>query len=328
MGNTYFITGINGFLGRTIAETLLRNGHEVYGLRMPGDKKNLIEGVTYYLGDVSKSYTLTPFARTAADKEAILIHCAGLVSIASENPELWKVNVDGTRNIVNLCEKYHIYKLVYVSSVHAIPERKWGETIKETSQFSAALVERAYGKSKAEATLYVKQAARHGLPASIVHPSGIIGPGDCSGSYMTELLRFCTQHGMPFAVGGGYDFVDVRDVADGIIRCADEETSGESYILSNEYITVKRMLDTLSEYTGKRKTWGSVPLRWVERFAPICEKIFSVLGLPDLITPYSIYTLGSNGHFSHEKAERRLGYKPRPIEETLADIVEWIKEKK
>lgn len=264
-------------------------------MRLPGDNNNLIDHVTYYVGDVSKNYTLTAFMKAAAEKEAVLLHCAGLVSIASENPKLWKVNVDGTRNIVELSEKYHIRKLVYVSSVHAIPEKSQGEIIDETNRFSASLVQGAYGKSKAEATLYVKKAMQCGLPASIVHPSGIIGPGDCSGSYMTELMRFCIRHRMPLAVDGGYDFVDVRDVADGIIRCAEEDAVGESYILSNEYITIKRMFDTLSEYTGRGKTWGNIPLKWVKGVTPICEKVFPVLGLPDLITPYSIYTLGSAG---------------------------------
>lgn len=325
MGNTYFITGINGFLGRTLASTLLESGNEVHGLRLPGDKSNLIDGVTYYLGDVGKIYSLMRFMRTAASKEAVLIHCAGRVSIASEDPMLWKVNVDGTRNIVDLCEKYGIRKLIYISSVHAIAELSNGEMIKETNRFSASLVRGAYGKSKAEATCYVKKAIQHGMHASIIHPSGIIGPEDYSGGYMTELIRFYLRHGLPLAVEGGYDFVDVRDVAEGIIRCAELNEYGEDYILSNEYISVKRMFDILANITGKRKVWGSIPLSWMERVAPLCEKTFPHLGIPELVTPYSVYTLGSNGHFSHEKANDRLGYHPRPIEETLTDVVKWIK---
>ena len=167
--------------------------------------------------------------------------------------------------------------------------------------FMTTLVKGAYGKSKAETTLYVEKARQHGFPVSVVHPSGIIGPGDYSGGYMTELMRFSIHHGMPLAVEGGYDFVDVRDVADGIIRCADEEMSGENYILSNEYITVKHLLDILSKQLGKRKPYGSVPLKWMEIIAPFCEKMFPVLKLPELITPYSIYTLGSNGHRGYGK---------------------------
>lgn len=102
MKQRYFITGITGFLGKTVAELLLKAGSEVYGLRLPGDKSRLLDGVTYYLGDVTKIYTLYPFMEAAAEKGAVLIHCAGLVSIASENPNLWKVNVDGTRNIVDM----------------------------------------------------------------------------------------------------------------------------------------------------------------------------------------------------------------------------------
>lgn len=325
MGNTYFITGINGFLGRTIAKQLLKEGNEVAGLRLPGDKDSLLEKVTYYIGDVSKRYTLSKFIKAASEKHAVIIHCAGLVSIATEHPKLWSVNVDGTRNIVDLCEEYHIAKLICVSSVHAIPEYSAGTLIKETDHFSAALVHGAYGKSKAEAAAYVLQAMKRGLAAVMVHPSGIIGPGDTGKSYMTQLIRFYVRHGLPVAVQGGYDFVDVRDVADGIIRCAKSDTYGECYLLSNEYISVRRLFDALSHITGRKKVWGNIPLGCVRPFAPLCEKLSGSFRMPALVTPYSIYTLGSNAEFSHEKADRLLGYHTRPLEETLEDMAAWIK---
>ena len=320
----YFITGINGFLGRTLAKRLLDAACEVYGLRLPTDKQRPLDKVIYYEGDVTKPRTLVPFVKAAAKKGAVLIHCAGIVSIAAQNPALWRVNVDGTRNLIDQCEKQQVKKIIYVSSVHAIPEKPNGEVIRETERFSASLVKGIYGKSKAEATAFVKNAARHGLPVTIVHPSGIIGPEDSSGSYMTDLFRFYVRHRIPLAIDGGYDFVDVRDVAEGILKCAQQAARGESYILSNEYITVGRIFDTLSRLTGKSKTWGSLPLHWIRPLAPCCEKILPLLGLPKLITPYSLYTLGSNGNFSHEKATKELGYQPRPLEETMADIVRWL----
>lgn len=326
MEKHYFITGVNGFLGRTLARRLLENGHHVSGLRLPGDKFSLIEGVDYYLGDVSKVYTLVKFMRSAAEKEAVVIHCAGLVSVQEDADRLWKVNVDGTRNIVDLCEKHQIPKLIYVSSVHALPEGEKGETIKETNCFSASRARGAYGKSKAEATAYVKKAAERGLPAAIVHPSGLIGPGDYSGGYMTELIRFYIKHPLPVAVTGGYDFVDVRDVAEGIIRCAETGAAGQSYILSNEYVSIRRMFELLSKMTGNRKPWGSLPVAWLKSFGEVCGRTAQWLELPGLITPYSLETLESNGNFSHEKAEHELGYRTRPLEETLADTIQWIKE--
>lgn len=327
MEKVYLITGATGFLGREVARQLATRQEKVIGLRLPGDKAHLLPEVEYVMGDITKPYSLKNFFGQAEGKEAVLIHCAGLVTVASKEESVWSVNVDGTRNIVDLCEQYHISKLVYVSSVHAIEEKEKGQAISETEQFSASKVEGIYGKSKAEATAYALKAAERGLPVSIVHPSGIIGPGDISGGYMTETIRAYLKGCFPYAVEGGYDFVDVRDVAVGIIQCAQKGRSGETYILSNEYITVRRMFDILSSITGKRKVYGTVPLPVLRWAAPFCEKAEKALGMPLLVTPYSAYTLGSNGNFCHEKAEKELGYTVRPVEETLADIVSWIEKK-
>lgn len=122
--------------------------------------------------------------------------------------------------------------------------------------------------------------------------------------------------------------MDVRDMADGIIRCTERGKCGEAYILSNKYITVKRMFDIFGRVSGKRKIWGTVPLKVVRWVSPLCEKVENAIGIPLLATPYSTYTLGSNGDFSHEKAEKELGYLARPIEETLADVAFWIQKGK
>lgn len=327
MEKVYLVTGATGFLGREVAKQLTAQQKKVIGLRLPGDKAHLLPGVEYIIGDITKPYSLKKFFEQSEGKETVLIHCAGLVSVVSEEDRIWNVNVDGTRNIVDLCEQHRISKLLYVSSVHAIEEREKGQAISETKQFSASWVKGVYGKSKAEATAYVQKASERGLYALTVHPSGMIGPEDYSGGYMTETIKAYLKGYFPCAVEGGYDFVDVRDVADGIIKCTEKGKSGETYILSNEYITVRRMFDILGRMSGKRKVWGTVPLKAVRWVSPLCEKVEKVMGMPMLVTPYSIYTLGSNGNFSHKKAEKELGYSARPVEETLADMVLWLQKR-
>lgn len=325
MEEIYLITGATGFLGRTTARELALQGKKVIGLRLPGDKEHLLPEIEYQLGDITKPYTLEKFFQQAEGKDAVVIHCAGMVTIASQENQVWNVNVDGTRNIVDLCERYHIPKLVYVSSVHAIQESEKGQPICEAEKFSASLVKGIYGQSKAEATAYVIKAAERGLNAMVVHPSGIIGPEDYSGGYMTETIRAYLKGYFPCSIEGGYDFVDVRDVADGIIKCAQKGKCGETYILSGEYITVKEMFDVLSRIAGKKKVHGEIPLKALRWFSPLCERVAKALGNSLLVTPYSVYTLGSNGYFSHEKAQKGLGYSVRPIEETLADVVMWLR---
>lgn len=324
METVYLITGVTGFLGNTVAAKLAEQGQTVVGLRLPGDKSAELPGIEYVDGDVSKIDTLSPFFDHAAGRRAIVIHCAGIVSIASRDDRLWKVNVTGTKNVTDLCQKYQVEKMVYVSSVHAIEEKPPGQVITEAEEFSPDRVKGAYGKSKAEATEYVRRAAQNGLNAMIVHPSGIIGPGDRSGGYMTAMFRAYLKGRFPVAIQGGYDFVDVRDVADGILQCAEKGKPRESYILSNAYITVREMFDILSEISGRKKPFGTLSIKAVRLLAPALERLQRLSGSPPLVTPYSIDTLGSNGNFSHAKAARELGYTLRPIRETLTDIVTWL----
>ncbi|MCD8107227.1 MAG: NAD-dependent epimerase/dehydratase family protein [Oscillospiraceae bacterium] len=328
MEYVYIITGITGFLGRTVAKKLLLEKKTVIGLKLPGDNSELIPGVTYASGDVTKPETLEQLAVLANGRRIVFIHCAAVISIQSKTLNMHDVNVGGVKNILAFCRKYDGSRLIHVSSVHAIPESPKGTVMTETKDFSPELVVGNYAKTKAEATALVLQAASEGLNASVVHPSGIIGPDDTTGGYLTETIRAFVNGKFPCAVTGGYDFVDVRDVADGVISCIENGRPGENYILSGRFITIKELFRILSDISGRKAPKLTAPLWLVRLISPIAERIERATGSPILITPYSTYTLGSNGLFSHDKASRELGYNPRPIEETLRETVEWIKNRR
>lgn len=325
MEELYLVTGATGFLGHFIVEKLKSQGKQVVALRLPGDKAHLSEGITYELGDITKSYTLKKFFERAKDRKSILIHCAGRMRMdTSGQDQLWQVNVDGTRNIVDLCEQYGIDRLVYVSSVRAIPGQEKGQVIKEPEQCSASFVKGVYGKSKAEASAYVKKAADRGMDAVIVYPSSMVGPEDYSRSCMTEVICAYMKGHFSAAVRGGYNFADVRDVADGVIACAERGQQGEGYILSGEYITGKELFEVLGRITGKKMRHHNILLSTVKWASPIYEKLGRKMQLPLFITPYSLYTLDINENFNCEKAVEELGYCHKPIAETLADTVMWL----
>ncbi len=128
------------------------------------------------------------------DDNLIVINAAGVVSISSKYSQVMHdVNVTGTQNIVDMALKHKIRKLVYVSSVHAIPELPKNETIIETLNFDPDLVKGEYSKSKAIATKIVLDSVKKGLDAVVVHPSGIIGPGDYAGGHTTQLVKDCAN---------------------------------------------------------------------------------------------------------------------------------------
>lgn len=335
----YSVTGAAGHLGSCIVSELLKQGHTVRGFILPSEAEKVhifSPKLTYMTGDICKPETLECLflsenaenAETTSD--IIVIHCAGLISIyGGKTPAVYEVNVGGTKNIVDACRRHHVKRLVYVSSVHAIPVRPEHAVISEIRSFSPKQVVGCYAKTKAEATRYVLSAAHHGLEAVVVHPSGIIGPlelsaGRPSGSLLHMIFDY-VRKGMPVAVRGGYDFVDVRDVASGVINAAQNGKSGECYILSNRFISLKELFGELSAATGQKIPRCYLPV-WIARCAaPFAQLHYKCWKKTPVFTPYAIYTLTSNGNFSHEKASRELNYQPRPLRQTIRDMIAPMK---
>ena len=231
----YIVTGANGFLGNNIIRKLEGEDCEIRALVLPGDKLHSLEGLrcTLYEGDVTKNETLSDIFTVPGEADVTVIHCAAIVTVKSKfNPKVQEVNVNGTLNVAERALAIGA-RLVYVSSVHAIPERGQ-KIIAETKEFDPALVEGQYAKTKATAAnALLKMVNDRGLDCVIVHPSGMLGPYDFGHSHLTQLvLDFCNGK-LTACVKGGYDFADVRDVADGILSAAERGRTGECYILSN-----------------------------------------------------------------------------------------------
>ena len=328
MYKKYFVTGATGFLGKAVVQRLLTKAADIYALVMKDDPLagTLPNGIHVCVGNVCDPSSLDSFLN-GADGQSCVIHCAGIVSVASRPGEqLYNVNVGGTKNIVNACISHSVGKLVYVSSVHALTEKPKGiEIDAETDAFNPDRLVGDYAKSKAMATRIVLDAARASLDASIVLPSGIIGPGDTAGGSITELLLSFLAGKLPIAVKGGYDFVDVRDVAAGIVACAEKGVRGKCYILSGHYATIRDILETVGRSTGIKKAVSYIPIALAKIVAPFYE-LDSIRRKKKLFfTPYAVHVLQSNARFSKKASENDLGYTPRSLKETLLDTVKWLK---
>lgn len=326
MFDKYLVTGATGFLGRAVAEELVRRKAQVHALVLHDDPYTdlLPKEVRTVIGDVCDKSSLSDFFADA-DSRTCVIHCAGIVSVASRpGPRLYQVNVGGTWKVLRQCMEHDVGKMVYVSSVHAIPEKSKGCIISEDCEFSPGLVDGDYAKSKAAATELVFDAAERGLNASIVFPSGIIGPGDLQGGSFTSMAKSFLSGKLPFAVRDGYDFVDVRDVARGILACSESGEPGKGYILSGCYVTIRRMLQLVGKAAKLKYRSICLPLGLARLAAPYYERRSLRERKPLFFTPYSVSVLASNGQFSHAAASERFAYQPRPIEETLGDMTAWL----
>lgn len=327
MKTIYLITGAAGHLGSVLVRKLCAKGETVRALVLPNDPNAALlpKQAQLCYGDVTQPETIAPYFQRQAGEALIVIHAAGIVSISSHyDPKVHQVNVRGTTNVVNLCRRYKADKLVYVSSVHAIRELPKGQTMGEVKQFDYHNVVGLYAKTKAAATALVLRAAHKGLNASVVHPSGIFGPFDPGHGHLTQLIIDYCKGSLTAGVQGGYDFVDVRDVADGILSCCKLGKRGECYLLSNRYYTLKEVLDLCSKITGRKPIRTYLPIWFAKGTAFLSEIYYKIRRQPPLYTSYSLYTVSGNAAFSHRKADLELGYHPRSLESTLGDSIGWL----
>jgi dihydroflavonol-4-reductase len=319
------VTGATGHIGNVLVRELTAKGITVRALVLPNERPVSISQLPIEMvrGDVTDYASL----QKAFDGVTCVYHLAGIVTIGSGKRKiLQKVNVEGTGNVIRACFEKGVKRLVYTSSIHAFPELPHGQILVETKDFDERKVRGDYAKSKALATKMVLDAAQNGLDTVILHPTGVIGPYEYQLSNMGQLMVDFMKRRLFAYIDGTYDFVDVRDVVQGIISASEKGRPGENYILSGEQITVKRLLEHLENATGLKAPRIKIPIWFAKATAPLSELYYMVLQQQPLYTSYSIETLYSNSLASHNKAENELGYKTRPIQEAIFDTVSWLKD--
>ena len=328
----YLLTGAAGFLGSNICRQLLERGDRVRAFVLNGDPaiKYIPKGVELFEGNLCRKEDCMKFFNVEPETETICIHCASLVTVNPEYSEkLMAVNVDGTDNILAAVKGHpECQKLVYVSSTGAIPELPKGTAIKEVKHFYPYDEQKVvgwYSRTKAIATQHVLDAAKEGMNACVVHPSGILGPNDMAVGETTKTIIKIIKGEMPIGMQGSFNLCDVRDLADGCIAAADKGKAGECYILGNEEVTLKELCRMLNRelHCGTCKMY--LPLGVAKMIAGSEERKAKRTGKAPVMTTFSVYNLERNNQFDYSKARRELGYRTRPYAETLRDEAKWLK---
>lgn len=318
----FVVTGATGYVGGVLVRTLLSHGEDVRVVIPPFENSKLMEGL-----DVELSYAdVTEYEsiKDTINEGDIVLHVAGMISILMGSADkLNKVNVVGTHNVVNACLEKKAKRLVYVSSVHAFPE--FDGEVNESTMIDPYLAYGNYGRSKARATLHVFHGIRKGLDAVVVHPSGVFGPFDNTGkNSLTRALKKYVDGKQKALIDGGYDFVDVRDVAKGIYLAAINGKSGRNYILSGHFITLRKLIIELGKITGKKAPWFNCPKSLALIFAPFVEVFARIGRVSPMMTRYSLHTLWTKTRFNNNRAKKELGWSPREVKLSLVDIVKWM----
>jgi dihydroflavonol-4-reductase len=316
------VTGATGHIGNVLVRKLIERGTRVRALVRPGKSNPALDGLEVELcpGDVLDPASL----EQAMQGVDVVYHLAARISIdTSPDPETERVNLEGTHNVIAAARSMQVRRLVYASSIYAMHIPEVG-MVDESLPFDPAQARGAYDRSKAAASLEILKAVETGLDAVIVCPTAVTGPYDFHGSDSGHGIQMNMSSGLKFTVDGAYDFVDVRDVAQGFILAAERGRTGETYILGGERLTVRQVTRAVWEAAGCHCVSLNIPL-WLAYFVADLMPLYAELtGEKSFFTRYSLDAVTSNSQISHAKAQRELGFEPRPARRALADAVRWF----
>jgi len=317
------VTGATGCVGSNLTIELLRRGYTVRVFHRSPAHTLTLRGidVEHFCGDVREKSIL----RTAMRGCDTVFHTAAIVSFEKRrHEEQFDINVNGTRNVVELCLELGVQKLIHTSSVAALGFRKDGGYIDESIPYNWGTTS-GYRYSKYCSELEVLKGVERGLHAVIVNPTVIIGARDV---YMHggQIVRDIVRGRIPIYVAGGMNVVDVRDVVDGLLAASERGRSGERYILGGWNMTFKEVFDVAAKVLGGRKPFVKVPVWVAKAIGHVAEHIATITNTRPWITSETLATIGTNNWYSIEKAKHELGYVPRPIEDAMREAYRWYKE--
>lgn len=327
MSRIYLVTGAAGYLGVAVCEQLVANGQKVRALVLEGDRcaQYIPKEVEQVTGDVLNVDSLENFFQVE-EEEIIVLHIASIITVNPDFSQIvYNVNVKGTANIIELCKKKNVKKMVYCSSTTTIPDGPMGTSQTEVDHYEPSKVVGCYAQTKAEASQLVLDACKDGFPGTIVQPSGIFGPGDYVGGQVFKFIRLVAKGLLPVAVAGGFNVVDVRDLAAGVISAGDKGRNGESYILANSSITMYELFNEVAKQAGKPKIRVTLSEKMLHALVKPAAIFFKLTKQTNLLTEFSIYNLVRNNEYSSYKARTELGFTTRPVPETIKDTLDWMK---
>jgi dihydroflavonol-4-reductase len=315
------VTGASGHVGVNLVRELIVRGRKVRILihDHPWPLKEL--NVEVVNGDVCDIESLN---RAFYGVDSVY-HLAARISIVQNNwSVLEKINVTGTRNVIEACLKSGVRRLIHFSSIHALEQKPMNCPVDESRPLVKSSNYPPYDRSKAAGDEEILRGIEKGLDAIIINPTAIAGPYDYQLSLFGEALLALANGRLPALVKGGFDWVDARDVAEGAIQAEVRAVTGSRYLLSGHWASVSEIANLVAEISGIPVPKFVCPLWLASASAPLAVATARLLKQRPLFTPDSIRALHSNRNVNHEKATRELGYTPRPLRQTIEDTLRWF----
>ena len=319
-----FVTGGTGFIGGQLTRILIEDGYRVAVLaRKESDRRNLAGlDVEIIEGDI-RDYESLKTAMSGCDT---LFHTAADYRLWTRNPqEMYDVNVRGTRNVLQAAYDAGISRVVYTSSVGTLGNPGDGSPGCETTPVDFADMVGHYKKSKFLAEREAESFIRYGLPLVIVNPSTPVGPGDIRPTPTGKIIVDFLRRRMPAYIETGLNIIDVTDCARGHILAAEKGKVGEKYILGNENLSLRQILEILADITGLPAPRVRLPYFPLLVAACLNEGFSRITGREPRIPLTGVRMARNVMFFDASKAVRELGLPRRPAQDSFARAVDWFR---
>ena len=319
------VTGATGFVGAAVARGLLEAQWQVRALARKGSDRRNLRGLDVDVceGDLNDVDSL----RRAIEGCEGLFHVAADYRLGAPDPsQLYRANVDGTRNVLDAALRSGVQRAVYTSSVATIGIPADGTPGDEQTPNSLENMIGHYKRSKYLAEEVAREAARSGMSVVIVSPSTPVGPGDVKPTPTGQLVLDAAAGRMPAYVDTGLNIVHVDDVAKGHLLAYERGKAGERYILGGQDMSLREILGVIAALVGRAPPRLRLPYSVVLPIAYLAEGIAKLSGRSGRITLEGVRMSRKRMYFSSAKAARDLGYTARPAVQAFEEAIRWFRD--
>ncbi len=318
-----FVTGGTGFIGGEIVRQLRARGDDVVCLARSPEKGRAAAalGCELIAGDLGDAEAI----RQGMEGCDAVIHAAAMYEVgipAKQRPAMWEANVAGTERVMNAALEAKVPRIVYVSTVGVFGNTH-EKVVDETYEHPDEGFTSYYEETKLEAHKIVKRMiAEQDLPAIVVQPGGVYGPGDTS--QVADLLQEFFAGKLPLLPFPdlGICMSHVEDIAGGVLLALDKGRIGEIYVISGPATTMRGAIEMVASVSGRKAPKRNLPTPLMKALIPIGPLVGKMMGQPPNLRELISSADGVTFWASYEKAERELGYSPRGLEEGLRQTLE------
>lgn len=320
------ITGISGHIGNNVARVLLKRGHSITALVQNENSRSIKDiQANYIKGDLFNNNALD---QVCSDAE-VLVHLAGKISMhSSERENTYKVNIDGVKQVIEACQRNSIKRVIHFSSIHAHIPLGYNKVMNEDTPYIES-EEIAYDFSKSMGEQLMIEARKSGINVCIVNPTAVIGPFDFQPSLSGKMIIDVFSGKLPSLIKGGFDWIDVRDIAIAVADIIDKEIDNEKFVLSGHWAELIEIANMICSVKGEKYKGFNSSILLAKIGLPFITFWSKISGSTPLYNWESIKAIeeGSN-LIENDHAAQIIDYSPRPLQETINDSIAWFKNNK